>query len=154
MYTKHSSEARSAPTVSGTLSSCAGHSGLVVIAVPADERHVSAVRHRVAACLDAWRISLDDQVAVVLIVGELAANAALHGRDDMTVMIGVSVADVHIHVIDSGGTAGSREQEIDEDEHGRGLNIIRCLAQSVRWHSDAARTWVHVDYCLGGVQRT
>lgn len=112
---------------------------------------MSAVRHRVAACLDAWRVCPGDQDDIGLIVGELAANEARHGRDDMTIMVSVSPAAAHIEVVDSGGPARSRERETDGDECGRGLDIVRCLAQSLQCHRDAAGTRVCADYRLSGV---
>lgn len=120
-----------------------------VIAMTAETRHVPAVRHHVAAFLGAWGISPEDQNTTALIVSELAANAAVHGRADMTVMVSVYGANVSVQVIDSGGPPSPRSTLPPGDEHGRGLEIVRFSALSVHCLADATRTWVRADYRLG-----
>ncbi|WP_455354926.1 ATP-binding protein [Streptomyces sp. SYSU K217416] len=107
-----------------------------VIAAPACERHVSTVRRHAAACLDAWCLATHDQHCGLIIVGELAGNAAVHGRDAMTLGLALSDADLtlSIQVTDYGGppraTLRASLDELDE-EFGRGLGIVCHLAHSV-----------------------
>ncbi|MEV6651871.1 ATP-binding protein [Streptomyces sp. NPDC051219] len=107
-----------------------------VIAAPARERHVSTVRRHAAACPHAWCLAEDDQHYSLLIVGELAGNAAVHGRDTMT--LGLAPAAPHrtlcIQVTDYSGpsriTPRASLDDLDK-EFGRGLGIVCSLAQSV-----------------------
>lgn len=121
---------------------------VAVISAPAQKRHVSTVRHNAAACLSAWRLSTDDQHWGLLIVGELAGNAAVHGRGDMTVSLALSGMTLSIHVTDYGDPprAAVRASPEDEDERGRGLGIVRRLAQSADFTTTVNATQVHAVY--------
>src|SRR5690349_2126234 len=56
-----------------------------VLSLPAEARWVPVARRCVVAVLTQWRFPSADRESAELIVGELAANAAEHGRHDMTV---------------------------------------------------------------------
>ncbi|MGO4421365.1 ATP-binding protein [Streptomyces sp. MCAF7] len=58
-----------------------------VIALPAEERWVRTARRFAVSLLARWGVAPEDQDSVLLIVGELAGNAAQHGRADMIVSL-------------------------------------------------------------------
>lgn len=111
----------------------------VVITLRAEECQVGAARRFAAAHASHWGLSEQDLDSVVLIIGELTANAAQHGGADMTVSLCLRNRDLCIDVADSGtrdhprpgspAAVDDRQDEYDvEDEHGRGLGIVDQLA--------------------------
>ncbi|GHJ99340.1 ATP-binding protein [Streptomyces sp. NPDC003753] len=104
-----------------------------VFALPAEIPWVPVARRGVAAVLAQWRLPSADRASAELVVGELAANAAEHGRCDMTVQLSLHAGLLRISVTDSGAPVRPRTtQDSDPDEHGRGLPIVALLAQEVR----------------------
>lgn len=101
-----------------------------MIALPAEERWVHTARHFAASLLARWDVVPEDQDSVLLIVGELAGNAAQHGRADMIVSLTFEGRAVRIEVADSGATAPSPHLRCTSahDEHGRGVGIVELLA--------------------------
>ncbi|MFF3249251.1 ATP-binding protein [Streptomyces sp. NPDC002870] len=120
------------------------------LSLPAQERYVPVARRHVADRLPAWSISPADQDSALLITGELAANAAQHGRETMTITVTASSQSLTIEVADTGRTAPVRGQQPAEaeGENGRGLHIVECLAHSVQYIAGTAGTRVRVDYRL------
>lgn len=103
------------------------------LAVPSEERHVPAARHFVSNLLIRWGVADDDRDSAALVVSELVANAAQHGRPSTTVLVVLARSVLHIEVADHGKgrhTPPQRE-ETDGDEHGRGLYIVEALAERV-----------------------
>lgn len=101
-----------------------------VIALPAEERWVRTARRFAVSLLARWDVTPEDQDSVLLIVGELAGNAAQHGRADMIVSLTFEGRAVCIEVADSGASASlphSRRPDA-HDEHGRGVGIVEYLA--------------------------
>ncbi|MFI9155600.1 ATP-binding protein [Streptomyces sp. NPDC053367] len=106
-----------------------------VLALPAEVRWVPVVRRCVVAVLAQWRFPSAARESAELIVGELAANAAEHGRHDMTVRLSLHAGVLWISVTDSGAPATSEvPREADLEEHGRGLFIVEYLAATLRVH--------------------
>ncbi|GAA1004717.1 transporter [Streptomyces sp. F-3] len=106
-----------------------------VLALPAEVRWVPVARRSATAILAHWRLHPADLASAELVIGELAANAAVHGRRDMTLRLSLDAKVLRISVTDSGGPARSRRPyDDDPDEHGRGLAIVGLLAGEVRVH--------------------
>ncbi|GAA0929223.1 ATP-binding protein [Streptomyces thermoalcalitolerans] len=103
-----------------------------VLALPAEARWVPVARRSAAAVLARWGLRPADLASAELVIGELAANAAVHGHRDMTLRLSLDAAVLRISVTDSGGPAPSRRPYDDPDEHGRGLAIVGLLAGEVR----------------------
>lgn len=112
--------------------------------LPAHETLVSCLRSAARTVLARWRLPDDDQDAAVLIVGELAANAAVHGRSEMSLHLILTGSTLGIVVGDHGDPAASQHPGTggDPDEHGRGLDIVHCLSTRVDVHQDAHGTWI------------
>ncbi|MEW1863284.1 ATP-binding protein [Streptomyces sp. NPDC088194] len=117
------------------------------IALPAAPRQVGRVRRYVARVLSVWGIQGDDQERLVLISSELAANAALHGRTDLHVRLAHRACGaVRLEVVDTGARRPVLPPR-EEDEHGRGLEIVAALAECVSTTRTADGTRVIVEVC-------
>jgi anti-sigma regulatory factor (Ser/Thr protein kinase) len=108
--------------------------------------HVSAARHFAADLLETWSVPTSEQDSAVLIVDELAANAAQYGHERMTLLLALDHDTLHIVVTDSGAAVERHRPDIAPDEHGRGNGIVQYLAQSTEVHQ--TRSGREVRACL------
>ncbi|MFJ2716542.1 ATP-binding protein [Streptomyces sp. NPDC087437] len=106
----------------------------VLLTLPARKAHVSAARHFTADLLDCWRVPRSERDAAVLIVDELAANAAQYGREHMSLLLLLDHDTLHLVVSGSGTAVERHHRETAPDEHGRGTGIVRHLAESTEVH--------------------
>ncbi|MBT2368824.1 ATP-binding protein [Streptomyces sp. ISL-10] len=117
-----------------------------MISLPAQACRVGTVRAFVAGLLNRWGVTGPDRDSAVLVVSELAGNAAQHGGSEMTVSVSLSAQDLCIDVVDTGpSTDLPRPRGTDaDDEHGRGLGIVEYLAEwiDIRTHPDSWRCGV------------
>lgn len=108
--------------------------------LPAEVHHVRTVRRFTASLLARWGVADEDQASALLIVSELAANAAQHGRSAMA--FGLSLADhiLRIEVTDYGKSVQPSRTYFAKaaDEHGRGLGIVDFLAD---WTETCQEQW-------------
>lgn len=121
------------------LGSVSGHPGQrdAVLALPAEASRVRLVRQFTAAVVGHWEVSQDEREAAVLIADELAANAAQHGRGEMTLSLTRHTDTLHIEVSDHGEPCVPDPRRADPDEHGRGIAIVEVLATRVEVQQDA-----------------
>ncbi|WP_030338891.1 MULTISPECIES: ATP-binding protein [unclassified Streptomyces] len=105
-----------------------------LLTLPAQEAHVGAVRHFTADLLEAWQVPAGKRDSAILIIDELAANAARYGRECMTLRLVLDDGTLHIVVTDSGRAVERHHPDIASDEHGRGTGIVQYLAQSTEAH--------------------
>ncbi|MFC9848599.1 ATP-binding protein [Streptomyces sp. NPDC060223] len=105
-----------------------GLSNRALVASSATVASVPVVRAWAADVLRHWCVPSDTTDSALLIIGELAANAALHGRTEMTVLLCLDIRTLRITVVDSGECDPHTRGEVDPDEHGRGFNIVRLLS--------------------------
>ncbi|MET8451942.1 ATP-binding protein [Streptomyces sp. NPDC005209] len=122
---------------------CRGHA---LLTLPAQEAHVSAARHFAADLLETWSVPVSERDSAVLIVGELAANAAQYGRERMTLLLELDHDTLHIVVSDFGLAVDRHHPSDAPDEHGRGTGIVQYLAQSTEIHQ--TRSGREVRACL------
>ncbi|MFF9100951.1 ATP-binding protein [Streptomyces rubrogriseus] len=120
-----------------------------IASLPAQDAAACLARQFAARLLRSWNISGDAEDSALLIVSELATNAALHGRSDMTIRLAYATGALRITVADHGKpqmppmpTALNWEA----DEHGRGLFIVSALATHLEVF-DTAQGW-YVDATL------
>lgn len=101
------------------------------VALPAQAERVRTVRHFISRSLAAWGVSDDDREAAMLIVSELAGNAAWHGRTDMKVVLALAGSALHLVVADYGAPADDSAGRscAPEEQYGRGLGIVHSLAE-------------------------
>ncbi|MEU3516846.1 ATP-binding protein [Streptomyces sp. NPDC006654] len=103
----------------------AGSRHLVMIQ-PAEARRIAEVRRATKAQLCLWGLTEEDTGSAVLVVSELAGNAALHGRSTMRISLVMDAEQLGIEVVDF-GPRHHRALEADareRGEHGRGLLIV------------------------------
>ncbi|MEW1659197.1 MULTISPECIES: ATP-binding protein [unclassified Streptomyces] len=117
-----------------------------LLTLPAQEAHVATARHFTADLLESWSVPASERDSAVLIVDELAANAARYGRERMTLLLALDHGTLHIVVTDSGTPVERHRPDIAPDEHGRGTGIVQCLAQSTEVHQ--TRSGREVRACL------
>ncbi len=117
-----------------------------LLTLPAREAHVSAARHFTADLLDTWCVPEAARDAAVLIVDELAANAARYGHEVMTLLLALDHCSLHIVVADTGCPVEHLQEDIPDDEHGRGTGIVENLAQWTEVHQTVEGREVHA--CL------
>lgn len=117
-----------------------------VLTLPAQEAYVSAARHFAADLLETWSVPAIERDSAVLIVDELAANAAQYGHERMTLLLVLDDGTLHIVVTDSGTAVEHHRPDIAPDEHGRGTSIVQYLAQSTEVHQ--TRSGRKVRACL------
>ncbi|MEU2911423.1 ATP-binding protein [Streptomyces massasporeus] len=105
--------------------------------LPAQKALVGCLR-AAADLLTRWRLSDDERDAAVLVVGELAANAAAHGRSEMSLRLILAPGGLCIALSDRGEPSRSHEPSAadDPDEHGRGLDIVHAIAERVDLRHD------------------
>ncbi|GGX79856.1 hypothetical protein GCM10010510_26210 [Streptomyces anandii JCM 4720] len=112
--------------------------------LPAHEALVGCLRGAARTVLTRWRLSAEEQDAALLVVGELAANAAVHGRSEMSLHLVLTHGTLGIIVGDHGDLVPSRQRPADDDpdEHGRGLDIVHTLSTGVDVHCGDHGTWI------------
>ncbi|MDT0469200.1 ATP-binding protein [Streptomyces gibsoniae] len=136
--------ATDSPSPSSLLGRPCDHQALLTL--PAQEAHVPAARHFAADLLATWSVPSSERDSAVLIIDELAANAAQYGRERMTLLLVLDHGTLHIVVSDSGMAVERPRPDIAPDEHGRGTGIVRYLAQSTEIHQ--TRSGCEVRACL------
>lgn len=99
---------------------------------------VGLVRHQVEKTLSQWGYALDDIDRSVLVSSELATNAVLHGHVPGH-LFEVALTSTHhsclIEVSDSSPRTPMARRPTTEEEHGRGLPLVRALAVRVGHHA-------------------
>ncbi|MFD0888865.1 ATP-binding protein [Streptosporangium algeriense] len=97
--------------------------------LPYDLSIVGGARRSVGAVLDSWGLTrvTDD---VVLVTGELLANAITHGEPPIRLSLWLGAGELCVRVTDHGP---DRPRHLDlgvEAVHGRGLGIVDALADT------------------------
>lgn len=120
-----------------------GRRGVLVLS--AEEHLVCTARHYVSAVLAGWGVADGARDAAVLIVGELAANAAAYGGARMSVSLSLCERALCVEVSDFGAVPPARacrRPPREEGEHGRGLAIVHHLADWVETTAASRRCTV------------
>lgn len=99
------------------------------VTLPAAVSSVPTARHFTESILTAWSLS-ELAWPAMLIVSELAANAALHARGDaFTIRISSGAEGVRLEVSDSSARLPQQRSYADDATTGRGLRLVSSLAQ-------------------------
>ncbi|MBB1245496.1 ATP-binding protein [Streptomyces durbertensis] len=113
---------------------------------PEDSAQVGIMRRRTRECLTAHGLAYVTDEAV-LVVSELVTNAVMHsGGRKITVTLSLLKGYLRIDVRDGVPSFHALPHEPDDaDEHGRGLFLVRWLAEEGRgaWGTEdnGANTW-------------
>jgi anti-sigma regulatory factor (Ser/Thr protein kinase) len=103
-----------------------------------DEPAVSNARRVVTENLRSWGVPEGTIDEVVLMASELVTNAFLHGRPPIDLRLRSSGSEITFEVQDRAPYRPRRRRAQDDDENGRGLQIVSILAD--RWGSRATGT--------------
>ncbi|MDX6300299.1 MAG: hypothetical protein QOF53_1513 [Nocardioidaceae bacterium] len=96
-----------------------------------DESAVAEARHLVASYLQERKMTGTLVQDAALATSELVTNALLHGRPPVDLRTRIEGAEVLIEVRDEATYQPRKLRPGDDDEHGRGLQIVAALA--ARW---------------------
>lgn len=97
-------------------------------------QYVSLVRRQIARAIGSWGCAPEDVDRAVLICSELATNAVQHGHragSRFSVAVVIDRSGCLIEVSDSGTGVPRPAVAQTEDEHGRGLALVKALADDV-----------------------
>jgi serine phosphatase RsbU (regulator of sigma subunit)/anti-sigma regulatory factor (Ser/Thr protein kinase) len=103
-----------------------------------DEPAVSNARRVVTENLRSWGVPAETIDEVVLMASELVTNAFLHGRPPIELRLRSSGSEITFEVQDRAPYRPRRRRAENDDENGRGLQIVSILAD--RWGSRATGT--------------
>ncbi|MFJ4688940.1 ATP-binding protein [Streptomyces sp. NPDC088789] len=99
-----------------------------LLALPAESRYVPVARRFADQGAAAWGLDQDCRDTLVLIVGELAANAAQHGGAVMSVKVWIAGPELCVEVTDTGPLPKvPHTRDPADGECGRGLGIVDQL---------------------------
>jgi anti-sigma regulatory factor (Ser/Thr protein kinase) len=100
--------------------------------IPQKIAAISATRRSVRKVLADWGFenACDD---IALVVTELVTNAIVHGSPDVRLVLCVRGGWLFGEVIDRGPDMPRHVAADSSAEHGRGLALVRSLAQSIGW---------------------
>ncbi|WAP59881.1 ATP-binding protein [Streptomyces sp. S465] len=119
-----------------------------VLPVPHACEAVATVRRRAHALLSEWELPDDRLDEALMVISEMVTNAVLHALPPAVLRLRRTESEgcstVRIEVIDGGPVPADQraDEDIEPDEHGRGLGIVTAL--STRHGSHACRdgiTW-------------
>ena len=99
--------------------------------IVSDETAVAEARHLVTSYLRERGMPAPLVADAALATSELVTNAVLHGRPPVELRLRIEAADVLIEVRDRATYQPRKLRPDEDDEHGRGLQIVAAL--SARW---------------------
>jgi serine phosphatase RsbU (regulator of sigma subunit)/anti-sigma regulatory factor (Ser/Thr protein kinase) len=106
--------------------------------IAGDVPAVAEARRTVATHLTEWELPPDVVEEVVLMTSELVTNAFVHGRPPIDLRLRRTGTELVVEVRDRAVYRPRRRRAHDDDESGRGLQIVSVLAD--RWGSRATGT--------------
>ncbi|MGA5703305.1 ATP-binding protein [Peterkaempfera bronchialis] len=108
------------------------------------ERSVALARAQVARTLTHWGYTSGGVDSVTLVVSELVTNAVVHGggRQPIHVQLTAETGGCLIEVSDASAQKPMAATPGPDDEHGRGLLLVKALADSwgTHVHEDEGKT--------------
>ncbi|MCW2778500.1 MAG: histidine kinase [Frankiales bacterium] len=96
-----------------------------------DAAAVGTLRRAVGRLLAGWQVDASLQDDVLLLVSELTTNALVHGRPPVEVRLRLAGSWLVLEVHDGASYLPSRRRPDEDDEHGRGPQLVSLLAE--RW---------------------
>jgi PAS domain S-box-containing protein len=106
--------------------------------IAGDVPAVAEARRAVAAHLTEWQLPEEAVEEVVLMTSELVTNAFVHGRPPIDLRLRRTGSELVVEIRDRAVYRPRRRRAKDDDESGRGLQIVSVLAD--RWGSRANST--------------
>ncbi|MEU1012238.1 ATP-binding protein [Streptomyces sp. NPDC005890] len=112
------------------------------------ESEVPLARREIVDKVRAWSVPLDEEVAdaVGLVASELITNAVVHGAGPITVTLSNRPGRLVIDVLDGDPSVPRPGCAQVDDEHGRGLALVRLLAAHCAWEpaGRGKRVWAEL----------
>ncbi|MER6829776.1 ATP-binding protein [Streptosporangium sp. NPDC000563] len=99
--------------------------------IPRDPETVSEARRMTRDVFTRWDLAPEFVDDVVLVVGELVANATVYGEEPIRLSLWSTARGVCVRVTDHGSERPRRLSLGEDASHGRGLAIVEVLAD--RW---------------------
>ncbi|MBI0294787.1 ATP-binding protein [Streptomyces sp. PRKS01-29] len=105
-----------------------------VLPVPHICEAVATVRRRAHALLSEWELSADRLDEALMVISELVTNAILHALPPAVLRLRWTECEggtgLRIEVTDGGPVPADQraDEDIEPDEHGRGLGIVTALS--------------------------
>ena len=99
--------------------------------IDSDQTAVADARHLVTSCLEERSMPALLVADAALATSELVTNALVHGRPPVELRLRLESTDVLIEVRDRATYQPRKLRPDENDEHGRGLQIVAALAS--RW---------------------
>jgi anti-sigma regulatory factor (Ser/Thr protein kinase) len=100
---------------------------MALISLPRTRPAVSGARHWLADTLTAWNIGGDQLDDAVLVLSEVFTNSVEHVAGDGNATVTAALWRGHLRITVSDPDPETRTAAGD-DEHGRGLQVVRALA--------------------------
>ncbi|TXJ80628.1 ATP-binding protein [Streptomyces lavendulae] len=99
------------------------------------ESEVPLARREIVDKVRAWSAPLDEETAdaIRLVASELITNAVVHGTGPITVTLSNCSDRSVIDVLDGDPSVPQTGYAQPDDEHGRGLALVRLLAAHCAW---------------------
>ena len=112
--------------------------------LPCDPSSAAAARHWLASRLEGW--SSDALSIATLLVSELVANAVIHARSDLTLVLQTVNGHARVAVIDSSPLEPVVRNYSPEATNGRGMQLVVHLAEhwGVTRHGDQKAVWIEL----------
>lgn len=128
-----------------------------MVLIPADLVSIAVVRAAICEALNDHGWDQDDCRRVVLAASEAVANAVEHGSQGgelVEIVYQVGDMDAQLRILDSGGPeewTPPAEPPVPSPDapRGRGLALIRALAQKVEFRSAGRGTELRLDFARG-----
>ncbi|HWE54187.1 MAG TPA: SpoIIE family protein phosphatase [Acidimicrobiales bacterium] len=126
-----------------------GSSGsTLLVAVPPEPSVVGDVRHRIAAALAEWGVDPKQSESIVLVACELVTNAIVHGRPPIEFRARRTSDRVVLEVQDHARLLPHLRSPSADDEHGRGLQLVRALSKQWGIRPTGTGKWVWCNIAL------
>ena len=117
--------------------------------LPDDLSAARAARAHMADALARQGVSHALADDIVLVASELAANAIRHGSPPALLALDCAAERIRVTVSNHGASAEPRILDAPADAgHGRGLAMVRELAEQVGWERDGDRLDVWAEFPL------
>ena len=95
----------------------------------ADARSAATARHFVDTALRSWDCN-DLLDVVTLLVSELVTNAVIHAGSEVEVEVRLAGGRVRVDVVDRSTEVVKRRDAEDDDQSGRGMDLVEALASA------------------------
>jgi len=91
---------------------------------------VATTRYFIRDRLAEWSVDPDIVETAILLASELVTNAVRHGRGRVSVRLRLGCSRLYLEVDDEGSSAPEPRTAEDDDEGGRGLQLVTVLAEA------------------------